>query len=65
LDASDKDKKRAVARRKRVVQASPAEPSTPTGLTQSSITAQLMAVSFGGQVLGRRIHAVSSDNWRR
>jgi hypothetical protein len=65
LDASGKDKKRAVRRRTRDVPASPAKPSTTKGSTESSITAQLLAVSFGGQVLGRRIHGVSSDNWRR
>jgi hypothetical protein len=65
LDASGKDKKRLTGRRTKSSEAGATDQPASSTLIQSSIAAQLIAVSFGGQVLGRRIHGVSSDNWRR
>jgi len=59
------DKKPSKGSSKAKVQSASAEAAAKAAVPETSIAAQLMAVSFGGQVLGRRIHAVSTDNWRR
>jgi hypothetical protein len=65
LNASGTDVERRGTWRSVPIAKRPSEADTSAPLADRSVAAQLIAVNFGGLVLGRRLHAVSADNLRR